>query len=167
MTQIIRSQDEYLEPTKPYERVFVQSDFVTEATSSYASCQVITFENYANPVPQTPPQHSEIGALVKKWEKDETRRVALEDARRWAAGAFHANDGDTVRTLRLRKGWSQVRLAEEIKTSQSHIARIERGTENVSIDTCRRLCQALDVDMNTLDQALRREAALSAKANSK
>jgi transcriptional regulator with XRE-family HTH domain len=66
-----------------------------------------------------------------------------------------------VRALRLRRGWSQSQLAEAIKTSQSHIARIERGTENVTIQTCRRLCAALGIDMNTLDQALRRQEVIA------
>jgi transcriptional regulator with XRE-family HTH domain len=64
--------------------------------------------------------------------------------------------------LRLRKGWSQTQLANELGTSQPHIARIERGTENVTIETCRRLCRVLGIDMNRLDAALRRQEALRA-----
>jgi transcriptional regulator with XRE-family HTH domain len=99
--------------------------------------------------------------LVSEWEKDDKRRAAIEDARRWAADTFHSEDGDTVRTLRLRRGWSQVRLAEELGTSQSHIARIERGTENLAIETCRKLAHALEIDLNTLDQALKRQESIA------
>lgn len=70
---------------------------------------------------------------------------------------FHGTDGDTVRTLRLRKGWSQTQLAETIGTSQSHVARIERGDQNLAIQTCRRLADVLAVDMNALAQALRQQ----------
>jgi transcriptional regulator with XRE-family HTH domain len=63
--------------------------------------------------------------------------------------------------LRLRKGWSQARLAAEIGTSQPHVARIERGTENLAIGTCRKLCAALDIDLNTLDRALRRQEKIA------
>jgi transcriptional regulator with XRE-family HTH domain len=87
-------------------------------------------------------------------------RAALESGRRWIAEAFYPGDGDTVRTLRLRMGWSQTRLAEALGTSQSHVARIERGTENLAIQTCRKLAAALDIDLNTLDQALKRQEAI-------
>jgi len=85
----------------------------------------------------------------------------LEEARQWVADTLHVEDGDTVRTIRLRKGWSQTRLATEISTSQSHVARIERGTENLAVGTCRKLCSALEIDMNALDKALRHQEALA------
>jgi len=85
----------------------------------------------------------------------------LEEGRRWVARTFYGEEGDTVRTLRLRKGWSQTRLAEALGTSQSHVARIERGTENLTIETCRKLGMVLDVDMNTLDAMLRRQEVLA------
>lgn len=96
-----------------------------------------------------------------EWEQDDRRRAALEAGRQWVADAFYSEDGDTVRTLRLHKGWSQARLATELGTSQSHIARIERGTENLTIETCRKLSRALGIDLNTLDQALRRQEAIA------
>ncbi|WP_197491417.1 helix-turn-helix domain-containing protein [Methylomonas methanica] len=109
---------------------------------------------------ETPAHHKTIDQLVDKWSKDEKRREALQQARHWVADKFHGEDGETVRTLRLKKGWSQVQLATELSTSQSHIARIERGTENLAIETCRKLCVVLGVDMNTLDAALHRQEAL-------
>ncbi len=164
MTQATRSASVSSAPTKTFEKVFGQPGTATSPTS----CQVYTFELYATPQPKPPAKHSAIGDLVGQWEKDDKRRVALEDARRWAADTFHGEDGDTVRTLRLRKGWSQSRLAKELGTSQPHIVRIERGTENLVIDTCRRLCGALEVDMNVLDQALRcQEVIAQRKAKSK
>ena len=66
-----------------------------------------------------------------------------------------------MRAFRLRKGWSQTRLAEELSTSQSHVARIERGTENLTIETCRKLSTVLGIDLNTLDQALKRQEAIA------
>jgi len=66
-----------------------------------------------------------------------------------------------VHTLRLRKGWSQARLAAELGTSQSYIARIERGKENLTVKTCRKLSWALGIDLNTLDQMLRRQEAIA------
>ncbi len=99
--------------------------------------------------------------IAKTWVKDDSRRKAIEEARQWVGNTFHGEDGDTVRTLRLRKGWSQTQLAEAIGTSQSHVARIERGDQNLAIQTCRRLSDVLGIDMNTLDLALRQQEKLA------
>jgi len=149
-------------PTKTFEKRVVTPGMTVDATSAVQPCVVFRFEDHAIPKAETPTRHKSINDLVGKWSKDEKRRAALEQARRWVADSFHSQDGDTVRTLRLRKGWSQAQLAAELGTSQPHIARIERGTENLTIDTCRRLCMALGIDMNTLDAALRRQESLAA-----
>lgn len=110
----------------------------------------------------TPAKPQRISELVAAWEADGERRQALAAARQWIADEFYQEE--TLRTLRLRKGWSQTQLAKEIGTSQSHVARIERGTENLTLQTCRRLCTALEIDLNTLDAALRRAPAPPADA---
>ncbi len=152
-------------PTKSFERVFGQPGAAVE-TSSRTHCQIYTFEAYTAPQPEVPAKHTSIGNLVRQWEQDERKRHALEEGRRWVADTFYGEDGDTVRTLRLCKGWTQTRLAEALGTSQPHVARIERGTENLTIETCRKLARALEIDLNTLDQALKRQEAI-AQANNK
>lgn len=144
-------------PTKSFEKVFGE----TGAATSRTRCQFFAFEAYIEPRPQAPAKHSTIGQLAAEWEQDAKGRAALEEGRQWVADAFYGEDGDTVRTLRLRKGWSQTRLAEALETSQSHVARIERGTENLTIETCRKLSRTLGVDLNTLDQALKRQEAIA------
>jgi ribosome-binding protein aMBF1 (putative translation factor) len=161
MTQAIRSPDASSRPTRAFEKIVAQPGVATEARSHTKPPLVYTFEDRADSKLQTPHHHTAIGDLVAAWEQNPERRGALEDARRWMEETIHADEGDTVRTLRLRKGWSQTKLAEVLGTSQPHIARIERGTENIAIETCRRLCQALDIDMNTLDQALKRQEAVA------
>lgn len=164
MKQRTHSPNAYSKPTKTYERVVGQSTAAAETTSR-PRCKIFTFDDYAAPRPQVPAKYRAIGDLVGGWERDDKRRAALEEARRWVADEFHGDDGITVRTMRLRKGWSQSRLAEVLATSQSHVARIERGTENLTIETCRKLAAALDVDLNRLDDALKRqEAILRARA---
>lgn len=133
---------------------------VSTATSS-VNCLVYNFESYAEDKPNINVNHKDISDLVSDWDKNETRRKALEEARRWISDTLHDGEGDTIRTLRLKKGWSQVRLAEMLSTSQSHVARIERGTENLAIGTCRRLSKALGVDMNTLNDILCRQELLA------
>jgi transcriptional regulator with XRE-family HTH domain len=50
-------------------------------------------------------------------------------------------------------------LATRIGTSQPHLARMENGQGNVMRETMHRLCNALRVDMNTLDKAMQASAA--------
>ncbi len=144
-------------PTKRFEKVFGESGAATSRTR----CQVFAFEAYSTPSPQAPSKHSSISQLAAEWEQDAEGRAALEEGRQWVADTFYGDDGDTVRALRLRKGWSQARLAEALATSQPHVARIERGTENLTIETCRKLARALGIDLNTLDQALKRQEAIA------
>lgn len=144
-------------PTKSFERVVGPAGAATSRTR----CQVFSFDAYTSQRPEAPARHTSISELATEWEQDAQGHVALQEGRQWVADAFYGEDGDTVRTLRLSKGWSQTRLAEELSTSQSHVARIERGTENLTIETCRKLSRALGIDLNTLDQALKRQEAIA------
>ena len=161
MTLAMKSLDASSPLTRTSEKPVPVHGAVAEATSKASQCLVFRFDDHATRLVETPPNHVVVGDMVAKWEKDDKRRKAIEEARGWVADTFHAGDGDTVRTLRLRKGWSQTQFANELGTSQSHVARIERGTENLAIETCRRLCGALGIDMNTLDLSLRRQEVIA------
>lgn len=161
MTLAMNSLDASSPLTKTSEKLVPVHGAVSEATSKASQCIVFMIDDHATRGVETPPNHVAVRDMVAKWEKDDKRRKAIEEARGWVADTFYAEDGDTVRTLRLRKGWSQVQLAKELGTSQSHVARIERGTENLAIETCRRLCGVLGIDMNTLDQSLRRQEVIA------
>jgi len=39
-----------------------------------------------------------------------------------------------LKTLRTRRGWSQLQLARQLKSSQSRIAKMEAGDASVSVD---------------------------------
>ncbi|MBN8714275.1 MAG: helix-turn-helix transcriptional regulator [Xanthomonadales bacterium] len=159
MTKAIRLPSASSMPTKSFERT---GDGVTLLTSSVSEpCQVFSFGDYLSPAEVAPRRHVAIADLVSKWDANPTRRAAMEDARRWLADEFHGDDGITLRTLRMRKGLSQLQLATAIGTSQPHIARIEGGADNLNIDTCRRIASVLEVDMNSLDQALRQQQKIT------
>jgi len=147
--------------TKTSERPVLVYGAVAKATSRASQYTMFWIDDHAIRRAETPPRHVAVGEMVAKWEMDERRSKVIAEARGWVADTFHAEGGDTVRTLRLRKGWSQMQLAKVLGTSQSHVACIERGTENLTIETCRRLCGALGIDLNTLDQALRRQEAMA------
>lgn len=98
--------------------------------------------------------------FVAGFETESDGRAELAKGREWVADKFYGQDGDTIRSLRLRKGMSQVDLAKLLGTSQPHIARVESGSENPLLATCRRLCKALEIDMNTLDSAMKLQEAI-------
>lgn len=161
MTRAIRSLAASLPPTTTSEGFRVVVGAEAKASTRPALCQVFNFEDHAAREQSAPNNHVSVDDLVKLWEGDDKGRQSLQEGRAWVADAFYKEDGITVRSMRLRKGWSQARLADSLGTSQSHVARIERGSENLTIETCRRLCVSLDVDMNALDTALRRQEALA------
>lgn len=162
-----RSLAESLAPASTFETVIGDRDVRTAVESGPSKARVFFLEAYSHQAEPIPDRHVSVGALIDRWSTDPARNAALVRARGWLADVTNVANGDTVRTLRRRKGLSQSQLAEAIGTSQPHIARIERGTDNVTIDTCRRLASALGIDLNTLDAALRRQEAVAAGRSSR
>jgi len=53
-----------------------------------------------------------------------------------------------LRRLRLRKGWTQVVMAEKIGIDRSYISDMERGKKNVCLPTLELIAQALTSDLS-------------------
>jgi transcriptional regulator with XRE-family HTH domain len=53
--------------------------------------------------------------------------------------------GRSVRSWRLRAGWSQERLADEAGLHRTYVGGVERGERNVSLDAIWQLATALDL----------------------
>ena len=51
---------------------------------------------------------------------------------------------------RLEKGLSQEQLAKKIGTKRSNICRIEKGTQNLSLDLMIKIAEALDKDVSVM-----------------
>ena len=62
-------------------------------------------------------------------------------------GCFFANIADKVAARRLAKNLSQRELAELCGTTQSAIARLERGGRPPRIDTLLRIAEALECEL--------------------
>ncbi|MDX6680546.1 MAG: helix-turn-helix protein [Solirubrobacteraceae bacterium] len=74
--------------------------------------------------------------------RDRTRQQADDDAgRRWLAIA------EQVATRRRERELSQHELAQLCATTQSAIARIERGARPARLDTLLRIANALDCEL--------------------
>lgn len=100
-----------------------------------------------------PDGFEEIDTYIEARESDPLQRDALDAARRRIADRLPASRNSLAK-LRLRKGWSQKRLAEAIGTSQPHIARIENGRDNVLLSTANELARALGVTLHEVNDAL-------------
>jgi ribosome-binding protein aMBF1 (putative translation factor) len=98
-------------------------------------------------------EFEDIDKVVAAHERNEQRREYIENARRQVAERF-PQETIGIAALRMRLGWSQQRLADEIGTSQPHIARIEAGRD-ILLDTARRLASALQVTLLDIDAAVR------------
>jgi len=94
----------------------------------------------------------DIDDVVARIEQDTARAAALEEARRTIASRHYAGSWGLA-ALRLRKGWSQRRLAEAIGVKQPHIARLESGQNEPSLGTVRKLSAALDVTVEEIVNA--------------
>jgi transcriptional regulator with XRE-family HTH domain len=55
--------------------------------------------------------------------------------------------GQRIKELRKSKGFSQEKLAEKAETSPNYLSRIERGTDNPTLDMLIKLANALEVEM--------------------
>ncbi len=55
--------------------------------------------------------------------------------------------GLRIKELRKRKGLSQEEVAEKAETSPNYVSRMERGTENPTLDMLIKISEALEVDM--------------------
>lgn len=83
------------------------------------------------------------------------RKTAIERLREKAAQAIAPEGGylfariaDDVANRRAQRGLSQRELAELTGTTQSAIARLERGGRPPRIDTLLRIADALDCDLS-------------------
>ncbi len=63
--------------------------------------------------------------------------------------------GKRVRELRLKRKWSQERLAEESGLHTTYISGIERGKRNLGIENVVKLARALKVEAGQLFKGVR------------
>ena len=111
----------------------------------YASFEAATF-------PQ-PNGCVSISEHIESQENDPLKLAALEQARNEVRELLYP-ERETIATLRLRKGWSQQRLAEAMETSQPQIARIESGRVDPQRSTILKLAESLECDVITVFKAV-------------
>lgn len=65
--------------------------------------------------------------------------------------------GDRIRTLRSAKGWSQEELAHRADLHPSHMGRLERGEENVTLESLEKVTNALGTTLEELFRVLNKD----------
>jgi transcriptional regulator with XRE-family HTH domain len=60
--------------------------------------------------------------------------------------------GQRLRALRVRKGWTQVELADYLGLDRGYISNIERGQRNITLETVQIIARGFGV---TISQLLR------------
>lgn len=64
--------------------------------------------------------------------------------------AFTQTVGASIRRARQERGWTQNALAEAAGLSSNYVARLERGEVGPSLFVAQTLCDALDIDLDSL-----------------
>lgn len=67
------------------------------------------------------------------------KKIPAKDDLRGILG-FH------IRSLRVERGWSQERLAEEAGLDRTYVSAVERSVWNISLGNLEMLARALDVE---------------------
>jgi|JI81BgreenRNA_FD_contig_21_8668303_length_1574_multi_12_in_0_out_0_2 DNA-binding Xre family transcriptional regulator len=95
----------------------------------------------------------DVESLISSIEAEVGGKESLSEARQWASDLLWGNDV-TLQKLRLSRGLSQAQLAAALGTHQPNIARMEGGDiRSPGLDTLNKLCEVLEVDLNTLGAA--------------
>jgi DNA-binding XRE family transcriptional regulator len=97
---------------------------------------------------------ADIDALVEELEAQSVENAELiAQGRRWVADNLYLSAPSLAR-LRLAQGWSQAELARRAGTSQSYVARLERGHIDPQLSTLRKLASVLGVSIEVLEKAM-------------
>jgi len=112
-------------------------------------------------------KHTDFDDFMAELEADPANAQGLAEAGSWVADQFYADDGITLRTARLRKGFSQKQLAEILGTSQPHVATIEKAGGDFMFATAAKLCEALGITLNDLPAILQRQRDINASKEKK
>lgn len=147
MTQAIQLLEESSENTRTF--VVSSSPAYSEATTKSKTNVPYIFEALDKPIAPVPGA-SDIDSFINELvSEDNSFSNTIKSARRDLGEELYTGE-ITLKSLRLRKGFSQAELAKKIGTSQSHIARIERRPEAIMLTTSIKLAEALGINIGLL-----------------
>nr|WP_285844278.1 helix-turn-helix transcriptional regulator [Ralstonia pickettii] len=137
--------------------------FVTSTWSSDSPSSLVTTDNetstvelstavtvsasYVAPVEVSGKSIDDLVSTIQQQEGGEAR---LQRARQRLSSMLAAKQPQSIRTMRLNAGLSQTQLAELTGLSQPQIATIERPNSNPTIDTLKKIAEALGVRVSAV-----------------
>jgi len=134
------------------------------ASGSISSGVVLRFETAVLPVPLAV-KNTAFTKLLAKLESNDEHRSGMAEARSWVADNVLAEEGDTLRTLRLKMNLNQTQMAGLLGTTQAQVARLEKGNTDPQRSTCKKLREVLGITADQLEEILdRQEKAYELKA---
>lgn len=136
---------DFCELTRPFEGE------ATNATTTGTPCEIFQFASFQL-IESAPARTRSVSDVAASWDQ-KGRTEMLQRARRRLRSKMPDGSSESIRSLRLDAGLSQTHLAKLLGTSQAHVARLEAGTSQPTLDTCRRLAQVFSVDLNRIGQA--------------
>lgn len=119
-------------------------------TSNVTTFVISSCNQYKSTVSPLTGRRSRRELVAEKVAVDPVYAARMEYARSLLAEDMVELAGETMASLRMRRGFSQTALAKKIGTSQAHIARIEGGQLSLKWDTVTRLADALEVSTDSL-----------------
>lgn len=138
---------------KTFNRLEIETSSAT--STEKVACQVYLFQP-KDPEPRDIKKGRLFSDFAKNFSLGEDHEKTMSDARQWLGDELSRTcEHETLAVLRLKKGLSQEQLAKIIGTKQPNVARFEKGQSNPYLETIRKWCDALQIDMNTFDLAQR------------
>ncbi|WP_196248194.1 helix-turn-helix domain-containing protein [Pseudomonas chlororaphis] len=105
-------------------------------------------------------KNSAFAGLLGRIEADSSLSEELKKARASVADEFYDEEGETIKSLRLKNGWSQQKFSELLGTTQAQVARLEKGNIDPHRSTCKRLRQVLNISAEKLEEIMDRQERL-------
>lgn len=127
---------------------------------------VVHLEFSVKPTPLSQ-KNSRFKGLLERISSDSNLRSEIQDARAWVADTLLDPEGETIRSLRLKKGWSQQDFADRLLTTQAQVARIEKGNTDPRRSTCKKIREVLGITAEKLDEIMERQERIYESRNEK
>jgi ribosome-binding protein aMBF1 (putative translation factor) len=118
-----------------------------ETSTVELSTAVTVSASYVAPVEVSGKSIDDLVSTIQQQEGGEAR---LQRARQRLSSMLAAKQPQSIRTMRLNAGLSQTQLAELTGLSQPQIATIERPNSNPTIDTLKKIAEALGVRVSAV-----------------
>jgi ribosome-binding protein aMBF1 (putative translation factor) len=125
---------------------------------------VVRIETAVLPIPLAQ-KNTAFAKLMNRLNTADEHMEGMAEARTWVAEKVLPDEGDTIRTLRLKKGLNQTQFAALLGTTQAQVARIEKGNTDPQRSTCKKLREVLGISADKLEEIMdRQEQAYQQKA---